>query len=85
MRRYCLVRDARVLVLKLQWQRWETEHIRRLTTEARARQQVARPRDGAEPGRPGARDTATEDATIADGIKTVVCRQCAPRPVSMHA
>lgn len=74
-RRYCLVRDARVLVLKLQWQRWEAEHIRRLTTEARARQQAARPRDG-DGVRPGVRDTTVEDVTIPDAIKSAICRQC---------
>eukprot|EP00892_Ulva_mutabilis_P005870 jgi/Ulvmu1/3655/UM017_0069.1 len=72
-RRHCLERDARILVLKLQWHRWEAEHLRRLTTEARVRLQATRPRDGT--GRVGARDTAAEDATVADAIKSAVCRQ----------
>lgn len=80
-RRYCLVRDARVLLLRLQWQRWEAEHIRRLTTEARSRQLAAgtRPRDG-DGARPGGRDNAAEEATTPDHIKTTICRQCGSRP-----
>ena len=70
-RRYCLVRDARILVLHSQWHRWEAAHTKRIMKDKQFRGAAV----ASEPKGSVVRDC--DFVPVADAIKRTVCQQCA--------
>ena len=71
-RRHCFQRDARTMMLKLQWGRWEAEHWRRIQADVKFRGAAI----ASEPAHSVVRDT--DFALVDDAHKATVARQCAP-------
>lgn len=71
-RHFCLVRDARKVVLKTQWTRWEAAHHRRITKDIQYRGTAV----ASEPKGSVIRDC--DFTLVSDTIKTHVCKLYAP-------
>ena len=71
-RHFCLVRDARKVVLRTQWTKWEAAHHRRITKDIQYRGTAV----ASEPKGSVIRDC--DFTLVGDTVKTTVCRMCVP-------
>jgi hypothetical protein len=70
-RKYTLLRNARTMVLKAQWVRWEAGHHRRILADIKFRGSPV----ASEPAHSVVKDT--DFAVVNDKTKDAVCQQCA--------
>ena len=78
-RHHSLVRDARIITLKLQWVRWEAAHHRRILADIKFRGSPV----ASEPAHSVVKDA--DFALVEERFKHVVCKQCAPAFVDCTA
>jgi hypothetical protein len=79
LRRYCLVRDARVMLLKAQWAKWESQHVKPALRDAKVQKGNAgfsfgSPAEVLKPG-PSTERKEVELVLVCDAIKQLVGRQ----------